>query len=401
MSFTDAWLRATNGKPYKGKAEITYRNGVGVRVSPKGKITWIYRALVNGKPIKMKIGEYPGMKISGAMGAAEKLIEDTKRGVDPRAGIQSKKSPVTINYVIDYWLENHAKRNVKQWPALEKMFRTDISKTLGNCLVSELELVDYLNAFAQARKRVSEKHAANLMARFKTVLSYAVRHSLIKFNPIAELIKTDVGKPVTAKKSKQSINAVRPLWEGISQIHIHESNKNFLRLMMIFANRANELRLAKKSDFDLNEMIWTVPEAHNKTRKKNGGEIKRAIPPLALEVIKNQLMLYPNFKIMFPAVAIDEDRPMSANTPGNFGEKLADYIQSKGYPRTTNHDMRRTARNIWEQIGIPYHVSETMLGHKVHTGVQAHYLDYAYIDEQREAYAKWCDIILTGSPVQA
>lgn len=75
-----------------------------------------------------------------------------------------------------------------------------------------------------------------------------------------------------------------------------------------------------------------------------------------------------------PPVNTEQDRPMSANVPVDFGSKLADRIEELGFPRTTNHDMRRTARNIWESMGVPYHVAETMLGHKVHTGVQSHYL---------------------------
>lgn len=51
--------------------------------------------------------------------------------------------------------------------------------------------------------------------------------------------------------------------------------------MLIFANRSNELRLAKKADFDLEKRVWTVPEENNKVRKKQGGAIRRAIPPLA------------------------------------------------------------------------------------------------------------------------
>ncbi|MGS0724948.1 hypothetical protein ACVBKF_02080 [Shewanella sp. 0m-11] len=53
--------------------------------------------------------------------------------------------------------------------------------------------------------------------------------------------------------------------------------------------------------------------------------------------------------------------------------------------------MRRTARNIWESIGVPFQVVETMLGHKVHAGVQSH--DYDYLDEQRKAYAHWASLV--------
>lgn len=52
---------------------ITYRNGVAVRISPKRKVTRIYRAHFNNKSIKMKMGNYPDMKISAVMAAAEKL----------------------------------------------------------------------------------------------------------------------------------------------------------------------------------------------------------------------------------------------------------------------------------------------------------------------------------------
>jgi integrase len=396
VAFTDAWLRGINGKPYSGKPDISYRSGVGIRISPKGMITWVLRTVVNGKPIKMKIGTYPDMKITTAIQEATKLQELAKKGIDPRSGIKKNDEVITINYIIDYWVKHHASRNLKRYDTLEKMFRRHIAKKLGNCAVTELELKDFLEVFGEAREKVSEKYSANLMSRFKSVLSFAVRHGMIKFNPLSELLKSDVGQPVTPKKQKQNVDGVRPLWNGIGQLKIHESNKNFLRLNMIFACRPNELRLAKKRDFDLVNMVWTVPEENNKTRKKDGGAIKRAIPPLACGVIRDQFQLFPAFKVMFPAVLVREDRVMSANTPVDFGAKLADYIKSKGYPRTTNHDMRRTARNIWERMGIKYHVSETMLGHKVHTGVQSHYLDYDYLDEQREAYDKWCAVILKG-----
>lgn len=395
MAITDAWLRATVNKPYKGKPEVTHRDGLGVRVSPKGKVTWIYRVLFRSKPIKLTLGQYPALKMREAIVLKDKKAELVMMGVDPRVGLNLSQTnvPTTINEIIDYWLENHAKDNILRWKPLIQMFDTDIRPYIGEYQAKHLELIDYMPVFRKARERVSPKHSANLMARFKQVLSFAVRHGLIKYNALSELKKTDVGVQSSVKKSKQSEEAVPVLWNAISEIHVHESNCNFLRLMMIFACRSNELRLAKKSDFDLDKLIWTVPEENNKTRKKNGGEIIRPIPKLAEEVIRFQMGIWQDHKIMFPPVISEDDRPMSANVPVAFGRTLADKIESMGYPRTTNHDMRRTARNIWESIGIKYHVAEVMLGHKVHTGVQSHYLDYNYLEEQREGYELWCGVI--------
>ncbi len=395
MAFTDAWLRSIQGKPYSGKAEITYRDGVGVRVSPKGKVTWIYRVSFSGQAIKVKLGDYPEMKIRDALRERDARADLVAKGIDPRKSILTKRQdkPKTLDDVIEYWIEHHAKEKVMQWRELHKMFLTDISPYLGHYPIKQLELVDFMPVFQKAKQRVGPKHSANLMSRLKTVISFAVRHGLVAHNVITELKKLDVGEPSEPKRSKQSEVAVPVLWKAIDTLPIHESNKNFLRLMAIFNNRANELRLARKKEFDLSESVWTVPKEHNKTRRKEGGEIRRAIPELATEIIRAQFDLWPNFDMMFPPVVKKKDRPMAKNTPGNFGDKLADMMVKLGYPRTTNHDMRRTARNIWEAKGVPYHVAETMLGHKVHTGVQSHYLDYDYLDEQREAYEMWTKIL--------
>ncbi|EPW6625607.1 tyrosine-type recombinase/integrase [Vibrio vulnificus] len=395
MAITDAWLRAVDGKPYSGSAEVNHRDGLGVRISPKGKITWVYRVTVATKAMRIKLGDYPAMKMRDALRERDKRAELVNLGLDPRkTKMREENSNVlTLNDVIDYWVDNHARDNVKQCDALYKMFQKDICPDLGMLPAKLLELIDFMPVFQKARKRVSAKHAANLMSRVKQVLSFAVRHGLLKYNVLRELKKTDVGEPTTQKKSKQDVDGVKALWKAIDEITTHESHKNFLRLMLIFANRSNELRLAKKRDFDLKKMVWTVPAENNKVRKKNGGAIRRAIPPLAEKIIREQMALWPTHRMMFPPVTSRLDKPMAANVPVDFGRKLADRIEELGYPRTTNHDMRRTARNIWESMGVPYHVAETMLGHKVHTGVQSHYLDYDYLEQQLEAYQKWSDIV--------
>ncbi len=395
MAITDAWLRAVDGKPYSGPAEVNHRDGLGVRISPKGKITWVYRVSVATKAMRIKLGDYPAMKMRDALRERDKRAELVNLGLDPRkTKMREENSNVlTLNDVIDYWVDNHARDNVKQCDALYKMFRKDICPDLGMLPAKLLELTDFMPVFQKARKRVSAKHAANLMSRVKQVLSFAVRHGLLKYNVLRELKKTDVGEPTTQKKNKQDVEGVKALWKAIDEITTHESHKNFLRLMLIFANRSNELRLAKKRDFDLKKMVWTVPAENNKVRKKNGGAIRRAIPPLAEKIIREQMALWPTHRMMFPPVVSRLDKPMAANVPVDFGRKLADRIEELGYPRTTNHDMRRTARNIWESMGVPYHVAETMLGHKVHTGVQSHYLDYDYLEEQRDAYVLWSSVL--------
>ena len=40
MALSDAWLKANNNKARPGRAEFSDRDGLGVRVTPKGKIVF-------------------------------------------------------------------------------------------------------------------------------------------------------------------------------------------------------------------------------------------------------------------------------------------------------------------------------------------------------------------------
>ncbi|PHM24341.1 integrase [Xenorhabdus innexi] len=68
MALSDTRLRAIHGKPYQGKAELTDIDGLSVRVSPKGVITFQCRYRLNGKQHRIGIGRYPATSLRDASG---------------------------------------------------------------------------------------------------------------------------------------------------------------------------------------------------------------------------------------------------------------------------------------------------------------------------------------------
>lgn len=397
MKLTDAWLRANSGKPYSGKAEITYKNGLGVRISPKGKITWIYRFLIKGAPVKMKVGEYPTMKIKDAMEERDRLAELVQQDVDPRNKniLRLKENaPVTVSQIIEHYIENRLKRNNQQWKPIANMLITSVNPHVGDYAIEKIELSDFVELFNRERKRAGGKHAARLLHRLKSVMNYAVRNGYLKYNVLAPLTVSDVGEKSQPRKVKLVEIEIGALWTKIHTLPNHISMINFLALNMIFASRTAELRLAKKSHIDWSRKIWIVPEENNKVRGRGGSAIVRPIPKLAEEILRRQCAMFPEAEYLFPQYYIYKDAPINKKTPYRPSVVLAKAMEQEGFTATRNHDMRRTARNAWEMLKFPYHVSESMLGHKVHRGTQAHYLDYAYLDEQRECYERWCEYIL-------
>lgn len=60
-------------------------------------------------------------------------------------------------------------------------------------------------------------------------------------------------------------------------------------------------------------------------------------------------------------------------------------------PPWTLHDLRRTLRTRWAELGIPREVAERYINHVsgVHSGIVAVYDRYSYMNEMRAAVEKW------------
>ncbi|HIF9521142.1 integrase arm-type DNA-binding domain-containing protein [Photobacterium damselae subsp. damselae] len=395
-AFTDAWLRARCGKPYDGKSEITYRDGLGVRISPKGRITWIYRFLLNGKPVKMKIGEYPSLKIKEAEALKDEKASALASGLDPR--VKSLRmihdDKITLTQLINQWYESYAKSNIKQHKNALRTLEVHVLSSLGAYPVDKLKIRDYMDLLFEI-KNTNINTAIRVMRRLKQVLTYAVKLGYIEHNPLIVITAKDFGDVSHVRRTRQNHDDVGAHYMLIDFVPTNSSYQNFLRLVTMFACRSVELRLAKKTDFNLHNMIWTVPEEHNKIRKAGGGEILRAIPSMAVPIIKEQILANDS-EYIFPSV-LNKSQPVDNKVISLVGRKHGETLSKYGFVDTRNHDVRRTAKNVWERMRFPFRVAEAMLGHKVHLGVQEHYSDYAFIDEQRECYEQWCDYIQKSS----
>jgi hypothetical protein len=64
MAISDAWLKANNGKPRSTREEKADRDGFGVRVTPKGKITFQLRFRYDGRPCRLDLGTYSILRLA-------------------------------------------------------------------------------------------------------------------------------------------------------------------------------------------------------------------------------------------------------------------------------------------------------------------------------------------------
>ncbi|MEI7465108.1 MAG: Arm DNA-binding domain-containing protein [Burkholderiales bacterium] len=80
----DTWLKANNGKERAALKERGDREGLCVRITPKGKITFQIRYCYQGKPRQLNLGSYPLMSLKQARGEAQRLRAQHEQGHDPQ-----------------------------------------------------------------------------------------------------------------------------------------------------------------------------------------------------------------------------------------------------------------------------------------------------------------------------
>jgi integrase len=195
-----------------------------------------------------------------------------------------------------------------------------------------------------------------------------------------------------ARKRILSENEIRALWRAADEVGMFG---RYIQFVLLTATRRNEAAHMRQAEIEAGE--WTIPAPRYKTA------IDHLIPLSsdAIAVLANVPKLGRGDLIFTP----DGKRPLSG-----FGcrkeafdramlEHLRKIAEEAGddpagvlLERWTLHDLRRTARTLMSQAGIPSDHAEAALGH-VKRGVEGTYDRHQYRAEKKAAFAKLAELI--------
>lgn len=213
---------------------------------------------------------------------------------------------------------------------------------------------------------------------------------LIPSNPLVDIYaKEDLQIHRRRGERVLSDDEIKMIWIAMEQSRIDRKNALYLQLCLIYACRCGELRLAKKSDFDFEKRIWTVPASNHKTGQKMGKPILRPIIKSVEPLIRETLALSGNSDYLFPNK--DPQKVIMKPTfhltlPNRLNVWIKRHLNVE-VPHWSVHDLRRTARTNFSTICDP-HIAEIMLAHKL-PGVWQTYDKHDYLEEQAAAYERW------------
>jgi integrase len=404
-TLTARFVEAVKGQPGK-RLEIRDEviQGLSLRVSAAGAKTWALRwRLPSGHQRRLTLGQYPALSLKAAREEAIKALGVVAVARDPAAEKMAQQQqarrgrlerPQTL---ADLWpLFKRDKFSELRQGTQEYyswLWGKWIEPEFGNLQLSVLDR----RTVREGIKQIGEAAPATanrVLALIRSMLNYGVEEDALPANPLAKI------KAEFAEKSRDRVlsdRELKALWTALeaapARADVHVSGRAVLaiKLQLLTATRAGDVSGMHVEEIDVAARSWTIPAA----RHKSGKAHTIPLSATAWDLISAAFDHRPTDEwsgFAFP-MAGAADQPMKR---ASLTRAMSRVMADLDLPRTTPHDLRRTAATMLasERIGVAPHIVSAVLGHTQEgpavTGV---YNRHRYDREKRAALEAWAALL--------
>lgn len=398
MALSDSKLKGmlkghSDTKPRK----LADGEGLSVLWRASGKVTFVYRYRIEGKAKNVSLGEYngheTGLTLKNARAKAQQCKTWLNEGHDPAIQLKVVKDErlkaLTVADALNYWLEKYAEKKRVNASKHKQQFDKWIIPHVGNLPIKDIVKPHWLTCF-EVRASQYPVAAGYVLRNVQQALKYCLKRGYEVNRDIFELDYETIGASKQAKRSRRLVDDAgwsefTDVVQWLEQGDMPPYYRNLVILLISFGCRTQEVRLSKVSEWDLDNMLWTVPAEHNKTRDKDqakgeSGEIMRPIPEVLKPFIQS---LIENSSNEYLLGELKQPPAVSA-----WGGKIWRRLDHKNKWRL--HDLRRTVATGLNDLGVAPHVVEALLGHSIQ-GVAGIYNRSQYLPEKLKALELWQD----------
>jgi integrase len=357
-------------------------SGFGLRVTPGGVRTFLFRYRVDGRQRFAKIGRYgdaPGDKsVKDARDQARVWAGMVAEGKDPMGHREAE----TLRDLAAYYLTEYGPaRGLK--PLTLKAAEAVLAPMLasvGGKRVREVTPADIRRAHAQAKirkpvalpvsKHRSKAQASAILARRSERVSQPTIHQ-------ANRLLTVLSK-MFALAIEQGWRTDNPC-RGVSKFKIsrrhrylsedeigrllaacdaypHQNAADAIRLLLFTGARLNEVLKANWSQFDLEGLVWEKPSAHTKTKIVHRVHLSGPV----LDLLKAMREANPAGSYPFPG---EPDVDGKERARADLKRPWAQICKAAGIKDARRHDLRRTTASIMASAGDDRQTIGRVLGH--------------------------------------
>ena len=379
MKLTDMLLR--NLKPQAQRYLVWADNGLGVRVSPKGRKSFVYLYRHEGKSRFLTLGDYPRMSLADAHKAHGEAMKKLEQGIDPGAEAvaeraEDRQAP-TVAVLADEYMEKWAKPRKRSWREDERILKKDILPEWGRRKAREITRRDVIRLLDGIVDRGAGIMANRTLATIRKMFNFAVSRDIV---PVSPCLAVRSPAPEQRRDRVLTTDEIRALWHGLEGAKMMaEGTKLALKLQLVTGQRKAEIVTARWDEIDLTDKWWTIPPE----KAKNKMAHRVPLSPLSLELLQAAKFLSGDSPWVFPS-----PRAGKHITPEAVDHALRrPGLEALGFTFVP-HDLRRTAASLMTGMGTSRLVVSKILNH-VERGVTSVYDRHSYDLEKRQALESW------------
>jgi integrase len=363
--------------------------GFGLRVRASGVKTWMVQYAIAGKTRRISLGAPAVLEPGKARESAKNLLAQVRLGRDPASEKTAAraKAAETFGALLPRFLERQRARQKPRSFAETDRHLTVHAKPLHGHPIEAIDRRTVATRLAEIAKASGPAAANRVRTSLSAFFSWAAREGYVEANPVSY---TNRAVENGARGHAPTVDDFAAIWRELGD----GQYGTILKLLLLTVARRDEIGSLRWSEVDLDAATITLPRERTKNKREH-------VIPLS-----------------GPARAILAAQPRRTAPDGSprdlvFGRGsrgFSDWSGSKadldaritaarkGRPLAhwTPHDFRRAASTtMHEQLGVPPHVVEVILGHVGghKGGVAGVYNQALYLDERRRALERWAEHI--------
>ena len=364
--------------------------GLALRITCKGGKSWALFYRMKGRLRCLTIGSYPAVTPALARREAQAALERVREGTDPgelkRARREMRGPDVeTFGEVALDYLERHVRTNnrLSTFKEAKRDLERDALRKWRNRPIGGITRRDVIDLIEGIADRGAGVQANRTLTRLGALFRWAVERDRIATSP------ADRVSAITKEQTRDRVLTDAELrWFLRGCDEIGWPFGPLAKLLLLTAQRRDEVAGMKWSELDLVAATWTIP----RDRAKNDREHEVHLSGLALATLnalprQGDLVFSTTLKTQVSGFSKSKRRLDAAMLEVRKSE-LGNGEASAGW---TLHDLRRTATTGMARLKIPPHVVDRILNHTGGTirGVAAVYNRFEYLDERRSALEAW------------
>ncbi len=383
MALTDAGIKAL--KPKNGRYMVSDGRGLSLDVLPSGKMSWLFRYRLDGKPCKVILGGYPDLTLRKARERRDELAAQVASGKNPALDVKQRRAGLSTNPTVREFGERYYKEQVlRRWKdpkAIRRYLDNEILPTLGEKILKDVNALDVQGLVYRKRDNGQVAAAIQLRMVLKQLFEYAIENRLLTVNPAAMVATRYIGK---ARKRSRVLTPkeIRLYLHTIYQSNMRRQFKLALHIILLTLSRKSELLLARWEHVNFEAREWLVPSENAKTDKPHIVYMSTQVATMFREL----KALAGDSALVLPGRG-SLVRPFAKNALNKALEGLTFDMDP-----LTIHDLRRTGATLLTEQGFNRDVIEKALSHEAQ-GIRAVYIVAEFADQRKKMLQWWADYV--------